>query len=104
MRWLLLTTLLLLPSVALAQGPDSSMAAAVDRQMSGGPFNHPEHVEHTPARTATRSDSLRARALVDSARTVDEAMAAVRVPARIDRGWDAVREEMRILDPQYASR
>lgn len=43
-------------------------------------------------------------ALVDSARTVDEAMAAVRVPARIDRGWDAVREEMRILDPQYASR
>jgi hypothetical protein len=68
MRWLSLPAFLLLPSLALAQGPDSSMAAAIDRQMSGGPFDHPDHVEHTPARAATRSDSLRARALVDSAR------------------------------------
>ena len=43
-------------------------------------------------------------ALVDSARTVDEAMAGVRIPARTQRSWDAVREEMRILDPQYAGR
>ncbi len=43
-------------------------------------------------------------ALVDSARDVDEAMVGVRVPARIQRSWDAVREEMRILDPQYAGR
>ena len=41
-------------------------------------------------------------ALVDSARNVDEAMVGVRLPARIQRAWDAVREEMRILDPQYA--
>jgi peptidoglycan hydrolase-like protein with peptidoglycan-binding domain len=43
-------------------------------------------------------------ALVDSARNVDESMVGVRIPARIQRAWDAVREEMRILDPQYASR
>ena len=65
---LILSSLLFLPSLAFAQGPDSSMAAAVDRQMSGGPFNHPDHVEYTPQRTASREDSLRARALVDSAR------------------------------------
>ncbi|HJR52843.1 MAG TPA: peptidoglycan-binding protein [Gemmatimonadota bacterium] len=43
-------------------------------------------------------------ALVDSARTVDEAMVGVRIPARTQRSWDAVREEMQILDPQYATR
>jgi peptidoglycan hydrolase-like protein with peptidoglycan-binding domain len=43
-------------------------------------------------------------ALVDSARVVDEAMVGVQVPARTRRSWDAVREEMQILDPQYASR
>jgi peptidoglycan hydrolase-like protein with peptidoglycan-binding domain len=43
-------------------------------------------------------------ALVDSARTVDESMVGVQVPPRIRRSWDAVREEMQILDPQYASR
>lgn len=58
----------LLPSVLLAQRPDSTMAAAVDRQMSGGPFTHPDHLEHTPVRKATAADAARARALVDSAR------------------------------------
>ncbi len=43
-------------------------------------------------------------ALVDSARRVDEAMVGVRIPARTQRSWDAVRQEMEILDPQYASR
>ena len=43
-------------------------------------------------------------ALVDSARNVDEAMVGVRVPARTQRSWDAVRQEMQILDPQYAGR
>jgi peptidoglycan hydrolase-like protein with peptidoglycan-binding domain len=43
-------------------------------------------------------------ALVDSARAVDESMVGIRIPARIRRSWDAVREEMQILDPQYASR
>lgn len=43
-------------------------------------------------------------ALVDSARSVDASMAGVRMPARVQRSWDAVRQEMRILDPQYASR
>ena len=43
-------------------------------------------------------------ALVDSARNVDEAMVGMRIPARTQRSWDAVRQEMQILDPQYASR
>src|SRR5688572_12027228 len=43
-------------------------------------------------------------ALVDSARNVDEAMVGARVPARTQRSWDAVRQEMQILDPQYAGR
>ena len=43
-------------------------------------------------------------ALVDSARTVDESMVGVRIPARLQRSWDAVRQEMQVLDPQYASR
>ena len=43
-------------------------------------------------------------ALVDSARTVDESMVGIRIPVRIQRSWDAVRQEMQILDPQYASR
>jgi hypothetical protein len=42
-------------------------------------------------------------ALVDSARNVDEAMVGMRIPARTQRSWDAVRQEMQILDPQYAS-
>ena len=41
-------------------------------------------------------------ALVDSARNVDEAMVGMRIPARTQRSWDAVRQEMQILDPQYA--
>jgi peptidoglycan hydrolase-like protein with peptidoglycan-binding domain len=43
-------------------------------------------------------------ALVDSARRVDAAMTGVQIPARIDRTWDAVRQEMQVLDPQFASR
>lgn len=43
-------------------------------------------------------------ALVDSARNVDEAMVGMRIPARTQRSWDAVRQEMQILDPQYAAR
>ncbi|HJU87359.1 MAG TPA: peptidoglycan-binding protein [Gemmatimonadota bacterium] len=43
-------------------------------------------------------------ALVDAARAVDEAMVGVQVPARTQRSWDAVRQEMEILDPEYASR
>jgi hypothetical protein len=43
-------------------------------------------------------------ALVDSARRVDTAMAAVQVPARTRRTWDSVREEMGLLDPAYAGR
>lgn len=43
-------------------------------------------------------------ALVDSARTVDESMVGIRIPVRIQRSWDAVRQEMQILDPQYAGR
>ena len=41
-------------------------------------------------------------ALVDSARVVDDAMTGVTVPARTQRTWDTVREEMQVLDPQYA--
>ena len=41
-------------------------------------------------------------ALVESARTVDEAMVGVQLPARTQRSWDAVRQEIQILDPQYA--
>jgi peptidoglycan hydrolase-like protein with peptidoglycan-binding domain len=41
-------------------------------------------------------------ALVDSARSVDEALVGLRVPARVQRSWDSVREEMQILDPRYA--
>ncbi|HJU87938.1 MAG TPA: hypothetical protein VJ672_01015 [Gemmatimonadaceae bacterium] len=63
-----LAALAFAPVALDAQGPDSTMAAAVDRQMSGGPFNHPAHIEHTPIRPATRDDSLRARAVVDSVR------------------------------------
>ena len=43
-------------------------------------------------------------ALVDSARRVDTAMAAVQIPARTRRTWDSVREEMGLLDPAYAER
>lgn len=43
-------------------------------------------------------------ALVDSARRVDAVLGRVQVPARIERGWDAVRGEMGILDPTYAGR
>jgi hypothetical protein len=43
-------------------------------------------------------------ALVDSARRVDTAMAAVQVPARTRRTWDSVREEMGLLDSTYAGR
>jgi peptidoglycan hydrolase-like protein with peptidoglycan-binding domain len=43
-------------------------------------------------------------ALVDAARQVDEAMTGVQVPARVQRNWNSVREEMRALDPQYAGR
>lgn len=42
-------------------------------------------------------------ALVDSARHVDEAMTGVRIPTRLVRTWDAVRQEMELLDPQYTS-
>lgn len=42
-------------------------------------------------------------ALVDSARHVDEAMTGVRVPTRLSRTWDAVRQEIQVLDPQFAS-
>ena len=43
-------------------------------------------------------------ALVDAARAVDEAMVGVQIPARTQRSWNAVRQEMEILDPEYASR
>lgn len=56
-------------ATAAAQAPDSAVAAAVDRQMSGGPFNHPSHIELTPPRRASAADSARARAIADSART-----------------------------------
>ena len=42
-------------------------------------------------------------ALVDTARHVDEAMTGVRVPTRLSRTWDAVRQEIQVLDPQFAS-
>ena len=42
-------------------------------------------------------------ALVDSARHVDEAMTGVRVPTRLSRTWDAVRQEIVVIDPQFAS-
>jgi hypothetical protein len=62
-----LCVLLCLPTFALAQG-DSDMAAAIDRQMSGGPFNHPDHIEMTPTRRTSPVDLRRARLVVDSAR------------------------------------
>lgn len=41
-------------------------------------------------------------ALVDSARVVDDAMVGVTVPPRIQRAWNTVRQEMEVLDPEYA--
>lgn len=43
-------------------------------------------------------------ALVDSARRVDAAMTDVEIPVRLQRTWNSVRQEMEILDPQYAAR
>jgi len=43
-------------------------------------------------------------ALVDSARRVDTAMDRVQVPTRLQRTWDSVRQEMELLDPEYAGR
>jgi hypothetical protein len=40
-------------------------------------------------------------ALVTSAKRVDDAMSRVTVPARIRTGWQAVREDLMVLDPTY---
>lgn len=67
-RLLAAAALTCLASTAGAQTPDSSVAAAIDRQMSGGPFNQPRHIELTPVRHGTPADSARARSIADSAR------------------------------------
>ncbi len=68
-RLLAAALLACLASTAGAQTPDSSVAAAIDRQMSGGPFNQPNHIELTPMRRGSPADSARARAIADSARS-----------------------------------
>jgi peptidoglycan hydrolase-like protein with peptidoglycan-binding domain len=40
-------------------------------------------------------------ALVSSAKRVDDAMSRVTVPARIRTGWQAVRDDLTVLDPTY---